>query len=62
MHDENKEYLSTEVRDGVKRHIDRRIPELQPDGTTIIRDPVTRKAWTTDGRQLPDGWEWTDGI
>lgn len=38
---------------------DRRVLERQVDGSKIIRDPVTDKAWRMDGTPLPDGLVWT---
>lgn len=48
--------------DGSRDFTDRRMPELQPDGTTIMRDPITGNAWKTDGSPLPEGWKFTDGL
>ena len=62
MNADKPEYISLEVKDGETYVVDRRVVELQPDGTRIIRDPVTQKAWKTDGTPLPDGWTWTDEI
>ena len=52
--------VRTEVVDGVTYAVDRRRVETQLDGTRVLRDPVTGKAWRTNGEQLPDDWAFTD--
>lgn len=54
MNADKPEYIITEVEDGVTYIVDRRVVETWPDGTRIILDPITRKAWKTDGTPLPD--------
>lgn len=59
--DEVPEYYEKQLIDGVTYIVDRRVTERQPDGSIVMRDPVTRAAFTTAGVRLPDGWKWTDG-
>lgn len=54
------DYISTEEKDGIIFVVDRRVVEVQQNGDRIIRDPVTQKAWRTDGTPLADGWKWHD--
>lgn len=53
------EYQAVQVIDGQICIVDRRVLEMQPDGSTVLRDPLTRAVFTTAGVRLPDGWEWT---
>lgn len=52
-------YCEERVVDGQTCVVDRRVLERQPDGSMVLRDPLSRHVFTTDGVRLPDGWQWT---
>ena len=52
------EYVCVEILDGRECFVDRRVVERQPDGTLVMRDPITGIAYTTAGNKLPRGWTW----
>lgn len=53
-----KPHVGIEIINGTPHAVDRRVVELQPDGSIILRDPVTSDAWKTDGTPLPRGWHY----
>lgn len=59
---ERESFVVTEIKDGAIHYVDRRVTEWQPDGTVIMRDPLTSRAFTAGGVELPTGCTWMDGI
>lgn len=45
------EYVHVTVNGDTRTYYDRRKPETQADGSVLLRDPVTGKAWTADGTE-----------
>ena len=48
----NEAYTYLEVHNGQTVVTDRRVVERQTDGTVLMRDPVTKTAYTTSGNKL----------
>ena len=59
---QHENFVDTKVIDGEIHYVERRVMEWQPDGTAIMRDPLTMRAFTMGGVKLPADWTWMDGI
>jgi hypothetical protein len=60
--DDKAPYLSVITENGLKYAHDRRVVEVQMDGTSVLRDPLTGAAYDRAGNLKPAGWSFLDDL